>query len=104
PSSPAPCPASSSERGSHTRFRNGRCEPFSPSSSSGWAFPSPGQEPSVMSRLVEPHGGTLVDRFVPAEEVEGLRHRAESLPQITLDARELADLELIATGAASPLV
>ena len=57
-----------------------------------------------MSRLVEPHGGTLVDRFVPAEEVEALRHRAESLPQITLDARELADLELIATGAASPLI
>ena len=57
-----------------------------------------------MSRLVEPHGGTLVDRFVPAEEVEALRHRAESLPQITLDAREQADLELIATGAASPLI
>jgi len=57
-----------------------------------------------MSRLVDPHGGTLVDRFVPADEVEGLRHRAESLPQITLDAREQADLELIATGAASPLV
>ena len=55
------------------------------------------------SRLVAPHGGTLVDRFVPAEEVEALRHRAENLPQITLDARELADLELIATGAASPL-
>jgi sulfate adenylyltransferase len=57
-----------------------------------------------MPRLVDPHGGTLVDRFVPADEVEGLRHRAESLPQITLDAREQADLELIATGAASPLV
>ena len=57
-----------------------------------------------MSRLVDPHGGTLVDRFVPAEEVENLRHRAENLPQITLDAREQADLELIATGAASPLI
>jgi sulfate adenylyltransferase len=57
-----------------------------------------------MSRLVDPHGGTLVDRFVPADEVEDLRHRAETLPQITLDAREQADLELIATGAASPLV
>src|SRR4029450_1042194 len=55
------------------------------------------------SRLVAPHGGTLVDRFVPAEEVEALRHRAENLPRIVLDARELADLELIATGAASPL-
>ena len=57
-----------------------------------------------MSRLVDPHGGTLVDRFVPADEAEDLRHRAEGLPEITLDAREQADLELIATGAASPLV
>jgi sulfate adenylyltransferase len=57
-----------------------------------------------MPRLVDPHGGTLVDRFVPADEVEGLRHRAEGLPEIKLDARERADLELIATGAASPLV
>jgi sulfate adenylyltransferase len=56
-----------------------------------------------MSRLVEPHGGTLVDRFVSAEEVDLLRSRAEALPRITLDAREQADLELIATGAASPL-
>ncbi len=57
-----------------------------------------------MPRLVDPHGGTLVDRFVPADEVEDLRHRAEGLPEIRLDAREQADLELIATGAASPLV
>jgi len=53
--------------------------------------------------LVAPHGGTLVDRFVPAEDVEVFRARAAALPQLTLDARELADLELIATGAASPL-
>jgi len=57
-----------------------------------------------MPRLVDPHGGPLVDRFVPADEMEDLRHRAEGLPEITLDAREQADLELIATGAASPLV
>jgi sulfate adenylyltransferase len=53
--------------------------------------------------LVAPHGGTLVDRFVPAEDVEVFRARAAALPQLTLDARELADLELIAVGAASPL-
>jgi sulfate adenylyltransferase len=56
-----------------------------------------------MSKLVEPHGGALVDRFVPAEEVDALRRHAEARPRITLDAREQADLELIATGAASPL-
>ncbi len=53
--------------------------------------------------LVSPHGGTLVDRIVPPPEAEALRRRAALLPSLTLDARELADLELIATGAASPL-
>jgi sulfate adenylyltransferase len=56
-----------------------------------------------MPRPVEPHGGTLVDRIVPAEQAAELRRAAEGLPRITLDAREQADLELIATGAASPL-
>ncbi len=53
---------------------------------------------------VAPHGGVLVDRIVPASDAEALRARARALPSLTLDARELADLELIATGAASPLV
>jgi sulfate adenylyltransferase len=56
-----------------------------------------------MSKLVEPHGGTLVDRIVPAKDVPALEKRAQSLPKITIDAREQADIELIATGAASPL-
>ena len=55
------------------------------------------------TRLVAPHGGSLVDRIVPAEGVDALRREADALPRITLDAREQADLELIATGAASPL-
>jgi sulfate adenylyltransferase len=50
-----------------------------------------------------PHGGTLVDRFVAAGEQDALEARARALPRITLDARERADLELIATGAVSPL-
>ena len=53
---------------------------------------------------VAPHGGALVDRFSPPAEVEALRRRAEMLPSLVLDARELADLELIATGAVSPLI
>jgi sulfate adenylyltransferase len=57
----------------------------------------------MTTRLVEPHGGTLVDRFVPDAEAASLAARADKLVTITLDARERADLELIATGAASPL-
>ncbi len=53
--------------------------------------------------LVTPHGGTLVSRFVSEENADALRQRVEGLPTLTLDARESADLELIATGAASPL-
>src|SRR6266511_2303701 len=53
--------------------------------------------------LVSPHAGTLVDRIVPRAEAAALERRATGLPSLTLDARELADLELIATGAASPL-
>jgi sulfate adenylyltransferase len=79
-----------------------RGDGHSQSSSSGWEE-SPGQEPSPLSALVEPHGGVLVDRIVPASEADELRRIASVLPRVTLDAREQADLELIATGAASPL-
>ncbi|HEV8629515.1 MAG TPA: sulfate adenylyltransferase [Thermoanaerobaculia bacterium] len=53
--------------------------------------------------LVAPHGGKLVDRFVRPDEVIHFLDHASRLPAITLDPREQADLELIATGAASPL-
>ncbi len=55
------------------------------------------------SSLVDPHGGVLVDRLVPAADASAFTARAATLPTFVLDARELADLELIATGAASPL-
>ena len=55
------------------------------------------------SSLVDPHGGVLVDRLVPAADAAAFTARAATLPTFVLDARELADLELIATGAASPL-
>lgn len=57
-----------------------------------------------MLRLAEPHAGVLVNRLVEEkEESLALRVRAERLPQLTMSSREAADLELIATGAASPL-
>ena len=36
--------------------------------------------------LVAPHGGVLVDRFVPKAEAEALRQRALGLPALVLDA------------------
>jgi sulfate adenylyltransferase len=53
--------------------------------------------------LVSPHGGSLVDRIATPAEADAIRDRAGRLPALVLDPRELADLELLATGAASPL-
>jgi sulfate adenylyltransferase len=47
--------------------------------------------------LIEPHGGKLVDRA--GERPDGV----ESLEQITLTSRELSDLDMLASGALSPL-
>jgi ATP sulfurylase len=55
------------------------------------------------STLVTPHGGTLVDRLVSAADAAAFAAHAATLAPLPLDAREQADLELIATGAASPL-
>src|SRR5438477_5058617 len=54
---------------------------------------------------ITPHGGLeLVDLVVlPEAERARLRAYAEKLPLITLNARDLADLEMLATGAFSPL-
>ncbi len=56
-----------------------------------------------MATQVVPHGGVLIDRILPDDQAAALRSRASRLPRITLDAREVADVELIAIGAASPL-
>jgi sulfate adenylyltransferase len=53
--------------------------------------------------LVEPHGGTLVDRLVPAGERDAFVAHASRLRHTTLDERQLADLELLGNGAFSPL-
>ncbi|HVH66853.1 MAG TPA: sulfate adenylyltransferase [Gemmatimonadales bacterium] len=52
---------------------------------------------------IAPHGGTLVKRLIKDEEQPAALELAAGLPSVTLDARGAADLELIATGAYSPL-
>ncbi len=53
--------------------------------------------------MIDPHGGTLIDRTVSGEEADQLAREAEGLPRVVLNRREMADLEMIACGAMSPL-
>ncbi|MEO1645232.1 MAG: sulfate adenylyltransferase, partial [Chloroflexota bacterium] len=53
--------------------------------------------------LIAPHGGTLIDRLVPADQRKALLARAESAPQVTLSSVSLSDVMLIAMGVVSPL-
>jgi sulfate adenylyltransferase len=53
--------------------------------------------------LLPPHGGKLVDLLTPAEELDDLKAHAISLPTVRLSERAVCDLELLATGAFSPL-
>jgi sulfate adenylyltransferase len=59
-------------------------------------------EPSTPS-LIKPYGGNLVDLLVPNAERESIISLAAQLPRIQLTQRNLCDLELLATGAFSPL-
>ena len=53
--------------------------------------------------MIEPHGGNLIDRFVPSEDAEEKYREASGLPRIELNPRQLSDAYLIAEGAFSPL-
>ena len=52
--------------------------------------------------LVEPHGGTLVDRSVKGDASKAIAD-ARSLPRIQLSDRSICDVICVATGAYSPL-
>jgi len=50
-----------------------------------------------------PYGGELVDLLVDDDRIELLKNIAGQLTDITLTERQMCDLELLATGAFSPL-
>ena len=53
--------------------------------------------------LIAPYGGELVDLVAPQERFAELKARAGRLDSIQLSDRAICDLELLATGAFSPL-
>ena len=53
--------------------------------------------------LIAPHGGELVLNMASEYEQAALRERAKSLPRLQVGSRQLADLEMLAVGAYSPL-
>ena len=55
------------------------------------------------ANLITPYGGELVNLVVSGKEREVLLERASKLPSIKINQRALHDLEMIATGAFSPL-
>lgn len=59
--------------------------------------------PHSLDILITPYGGTLVDLFEPEASRAELARHAATLPSIQLSERSRCDLELLATGAFSPL-
>lgn len=53
--------------------------------------------------LIPPYGGRLVDLIEPPDSAEQLARYAATLPSVRLSPRAECDLELLATGAFSPL-
>lgn len=53
--------------------------------------------------LIQPYGGKLVNLLVTGEERKELLEESKHLPTVQISQRSLCDLELLATGAFSPL-
>src|SRR5205814_3125157 len=53
--------------------------------------------------LIAPHGGELIINMAGERERAALEERARDLPQLEVGSRQLADLEMLAVGAYSPL-
>lgn len=53
--------------------------------------------------LIAPHGGELILNMASETEQPALLEQAKTFPHITIGSRQLADLEMLAIGAYSPL-
>ena len=53
--------------------------------------------------MIAAHGGRLINRLATGAQRDALLARAAKAPRLKLNAREIADFEMIAVGAMSPL-
>jgi len=58
---------------------------------------------ALITQLISPYGGSLIDLRVSEAEISELKTYASRLTSIQLSERSVCDLELLATGAFSPL-
>jgi sulfate adenylyltransferase len=58
---------------------------------------------SKNGKLISPYGDKLVNLMVTGDERQEMLERSRRLPSVQISARSLCDLELLATGAFSPL-
>jgi sulfate adenylyltransferase len=56
-----------------------------------------------LDTIIAPYGGKLKDLLIRDEEHQDLIEKSKQLPSVQISARALCDLELLATGAFSPL-
>ena len=56
-----------------------------------------------MKNTIDPHGGKLINRICSGGARDSLLSRVPSMEKLTLDDRAVSDLEMISTGAFSPL-
>lgn len=59
--------------------------------------------PTKTAQLIEPYGGRLIDLLIPADAVAETQAYAHKLHSVRISERASCDLELLATGAFSPL-
>ncbi len=57
----------------------------------------------MINELIAPHGGALIINMAGESERAALQERAGSLPHLEVGSRQLANLEMLAIGAYSPL-
>ena len=53
--------------------------------------------------MIKPHGGKLINRYIDGDSKKVILEKAKELPKIKLDDKNISDLEMIASGAMSPL-